>query len=146
MGFVLLDMTKVTSYDDFSDYLLRSVIHDPKEAISALQELAGLETTKKIFIHIEECDMVYVDRKGMESALEKIKGRDNFYITYSTSRLDRNYLSDWMKKYVNMKVVFSVATDDDSIFLLGNDLASHFQKAGERILAFNNLQIFCHLF
>lgn len=146
IGLVFLDMTKVDFYNWSSDYLIKPVVNNSKEAINTLHELAELKTDKKIFIHIEECDMVYEDRKGIESAFEKLKERKNIYIIYSTSRLDREYLSDWMKNLINLKVVFAVAAEDDSVFLLGNSLANHFDNAGERILAFNDKQIFCQPF
>lgn len=146
IGFAIFDMTRVGFMDFPSDYLVMPIIHDATEAIKALKELADSETDKLIFIHIEECDMVYRDRKAVEDNLRKMKERKNFHIIYSTSRLDRGYLDAWMKKFIDLKVVFAVSNEDDSSFLLGNKRANHFNKIGEKVLAFNNQQIVCRPF
>ncbi len=146
IGFVFLDMTKTDFYNWSSDYLIKPVISEPEEAINVLHEISDLKTDKKIFIHIEECDMVYKNRKGIESAFEKLKERDNIYTIYSTSRIDRGYLDKWIKDFINLKIVFAVATEEDSIFLLGSGVANHFNNTGEKILTFGNQQIFCQPF
>lgn len=146
IGFVFLDMTRVDFYNWSSDYLIKPIVNDSKKAIETLNELAELKTNKKIFVHIEECDMVYQDRKGIEHAFEKLKKRSNICIIYSTSRLDREYLSKWMQDFINLKVIFTVATEDDSTFLMGTNTANHFKNSGERILVFNDQQIFCQPF
>lgn len=146
LGFLFLDMTAIDFNDWLSEYLIRPVIHSPKEAIRALHELADLKLDKKIFVHIEECDMVYEDRKGMEDALDKLRSLKNIYVVYSTSRIDREYLGDWMKRLIDLKVIFAVPNDDDSIFLLGNTLASHFNNVGEKVVASNGWQILCKPF
>ena len=146
IGFVFLDNTMVDFNDWESDYLIKSVFGKPKEAVKVLHELVGKNTNKKIFVHIEECDMVYADKKGVELALDKIKELKNIYIVYSTSRIDRGYLHDWMQRFVDLKVVFRVPTEDDSNFLIGNTTTSHFNSAGERVLVFNNQQVHCQPF
>ena len=146
LGFLFLDMTARDFNDWLSEYLIRPVIHSPKEAIRALHELADLKLDKKIFVHIEECDMVYEDRKGMEDALDKLRSLKNIHVVYSTSRIDREYLGDWMKRIIDLKVIFAVPSDDDSLFLLGNTLASHFNDVGERVLASNGWQTLCKPF
>ena len=145
IGFLFLDNTMVDFKGWASDYLIRPVIHNPKEAIKALRELADLKLGKKIFVHIEECDMVYEDRAGVEEALEKLQRLENVYVVYSTSRIDRAYLGDWMDKLINLKVVFGVPAEDDSVFLLGDKEAKRF-NVGERVLVFNNRKIFCQPF
>ncbi len=146
IGFVFLDMTRLDFYNWSSDYLIKPVVNNPRKAINVLHELAELKTNKKIFIHIEECDMVYVNRERVKKVFEKLKKKNNFYIIYSTSRLDRDYLSKWMKKFINLRVIFTVANKEDSVFLLGNNIANHFNKAGQRILFYNNQQIVCEPF
>jgi DNA segregation ATPase FtsK/SpoIIIE-like protein len=146
IGFVFLDMTRVDFYNWSSDYMYRPVTFDPVEAIQILHDLAEDTTDKKIFIHIEECDMVAHDRAEVERALDALRKRDNIYILYSTSRIDQRYLSEWLKRYVDMRVVFAVAQQDDSNFLIGSGDAVHFENVGERILVFNNKQIFCQAF
>ena len=146
IGFVFLDNSMVDFGDWQSDYLMKSVIGNPKEAIKTLLELSEEKVNKRVFVHIEECDMVYADRSRVESALMKIKDLKNVYIIYSTSRIDREYLGDWMKHFIDLKVVFSVPTEDDSNFLIGNDKANHFKSNGERVIVFNNKQILCQPF
>ncbi len=146
IGFLFLDMTRVDFCQWSSDYLIRPTISDPQKAIAALHELADLETDKKIFVHIEECDMVYIDREGLESAFRKLRERENVYIVFSTSRINKEYFSNWMKDFIDLKVVFTVMTEDDSVFLLGSDAAYNFKKPGESILAFNDKQVFCQPF
>lgn len=145
IGFVFLDMTRIDFGNWPTKYLIKPIIHDSREAIDVLYELANLETSKKVFVHIEECDMVYVDRKKVEGALEKFKEKNNFHIVYSTSRIDRDYLADWINRFIDLKVVFNT-NEDDSEFLLGNKIANQFKNPGERVLAFNNLQIVCQPF
>jgi len=146
VGFVCLDMTLIDFGSWDSEYLIKPVVHHPKEAIKVLNELAELKGNKKIFIHIEECNMVYEDRIGFEGALEKLNRLSNICVVYSTSRLDKDYLEDWMLKFIDLKVVFKVANESDSNFLLGNNNASHFKVPGERIVVFNDKQWYCQPF
>lgn len=144
IGFVFMDMSVITFNDWAGDYLIKPVMmHKPDKAIEELENLANLQTDKKVFIHIEECDMVYYDRKRVEGALRKLKSLPNFYIVYSTSRIDKKYLSDWKKDLVDLSVVFRVPSKSDSEFLLGNNRAYNFEKVGERVLSFNNQQVIC---
>jgi hypothetical protein len=146
LGFVFLDNT-MTDFNDWqSDYVVKSVMGRPQEAIKALAEIANQEPRKILFIHIEECDIVHIDRAEVEASLMKLKRMENVFIVYSTSRIDRDYLGDWMKKFTCLKVVFRVPTEDDSTFLLGNNSAAQFDKAGERVLAFSGVQIPCQPF
>ena len=146
IGFIFMDMTQTDFTGWKSDYLFAPVITKPEDAIKVLHQLAEIKTDKKIFVHIEECDMVCIDREGVESALTKLRDHKNIYIIYSTSRLDPSYLNSWMKKFIDLKVVFSVSEENDSNFLLGNVNAYRFKHPGERILAFNNKQIHCQPF
>ena len=141
LGFVFLDNT-MSDFDGWqSDYIVKSVIGWPKKAITALAEIANKESKKILFIHIEECDMVYIDRAAVENSLMKLRGMKNVYIVYSTSRMDKSYLGEWMEKFIDLKVIFSV-TLNDSLFFLGNESAGSL-RTGERVLAFNNQQIHC---
>ncbi len=146
IGFVFLDMTRLDFSNWSADYLIKPVVNNPKKAINVLHEMGDLETNKRIFIHIEECDMVYHDRESIENAFKKLKEKDNIYIIYSTSRLDRGYLNKWIKEFINLRVIFTVATENDSIFLLGNTIANHFKNPGEKILVFNDQEIYCQPF
>jgi len=146
IGFLFLDMTMVDFHDWPSDYLIKPIIYDREKAIKALDELTGLKTNKIIFVHIEECDMVHRGRKAVERAFMKLQSLKNIHIVYSTSRIDKEYLDDWMEKFVDLKVVFQVASEECSLLLLGNKSASQFEGGGERVLGFNNQRILCRPF
>lgn len=145
IGFLFLDMTWVDfTYWD-SEYLLQPTIVDTDEALDALENLK--DKSRTIFVHIEECDMIHADREKFEKGLDNIlKNNKNIYVVYSTSRIDPDYLNDWMDKYIDLKVVFKVATKESSEMLLGNDLALNFTMDGEKILAFRDKQIKCQGF
>jgi DNA segregation ATPase FtsK/SpoIIIE-like protein len=145
LGFVVLDMTRVSFSDWGPAYLARLVITDPDEALAVLETLKDEE--RKIFVHIEECDMVYRDRARFEKAIERIRHENkNITIVYSTSRIDPDYLADWLEKYIDMKVVFRVASPVDSQFLLGSDAAFLLREPGERIVAYGDRLIPCRPF
>lgn len=145
IGFIFMDMTQVDFTQWSSEYLAMPTIIRNNDALDVLCELKDEE--RSIFVHIEECNMIYTDRDKFERGLDRIiKENKNIYVVYSTSKILPEYFNDWMDKYVNLKVVFKVSTEDDSKLLLGNDDAFNFSKAGERILAFNNKQILCQPF
>ncbi len=146
IGFVFLDMTRTDFHHGPSPYLLKPVVNDPTEAIQTLHDVVDLKTDKIVFVHIEECDMVFTDRQRLDRAFEKLKDQKNIHVIYSTSRIDQDYLADWLKNYIDFRVVFNVATREDSNFLLGNDTAYFFKSAGERVLAYNGRQIHCQPF
>lgn len=140
IGFIFMDMTRVDFTQWNSEYLIMPTIVDTESALAVLEKLK--DENRAIFVHIEECNMVYHDRVRFEKGLDNIiKNNKNIYVIYSTSRIDPRYLGDWMEKYVDLKVVFKTATKKDSEFLLGNDTAFNFKDPGERILAFNDKQI-----
>ena len=105
IGFIFLDMTRVDFFNWNSKYLLKPIEVDPKKAINVLSDFAEEESHKIVFIHIEECDMVFVDRELLERALDKLRKKNNVYIVYSTSRIDRSYLAEWLEKYIDMKII-----------------------------------------
>jgi hypothetical protein len=142
LGFVFMDMTRVDFVQWNSEYLVIPTIVDKAEALSVLETLKGEKRT--IFVHIEECDMVYHDRARFEKAIERILNENkNIYIVYSTSRIDPEYFGEWMDRYVDMKVVFAVPNEADSRFLLGNNTAASFTLPGERIVAYQDKQVRC---
>ncbi len=142
LGFVLMDMTRVSFSDWDPAYLTQPVITDSDEAFEVLENLKDEE--RMIFVHIEECDMVYRDRARFEKAIERILNENkNIYIVYSTSRIDPAYLTDWLEKYIDMKVVFRVANQLDSRLLLGSDVAFHFREQGERMISYGEKLMQC---
>lgn len=145
LGFVVLDMTQVSFSDWDPAYLARPVITDPDEALAVFETLQ--DDKRMIFVHIEECDMVYRDRTRFEKAIERILHENkNITIVYSTSRIDPDYLADWLEQYIDMKVVFRVANPVDSQFLLGSDATFLFREPGERIIAYGDKLIPCRPF
>ncbi len=141
VGFIFMDMTRVDFTQWDSEYMAMPTIVGRDEALGVLETLKDEKRT--IFVHIEECDMI-IDRARFEKGIEQIlQENKNIYIVYSTSRIDTEYLGDWMKKYIDLKVVFHVSREEDSTFLLGNGSAYHFKSPGERIVAFNDKQIKC---
>lgn len=145
LGFIFLDMTRSEFLESAWDarYLAQPITYGVEEAFQVLENVGTSDADRKLVIHIEECDMVYRDRARMEAAFDKLKERENVLVVYSTSRIDPDYLADWMKKYVDMKVVFAVSNKDDSRFLLGNDTAASFALPGERIVAYHDKQMRC---
>lgn len=142
VGFIFMDMTQVDFTQWDSEYMVMPTIVGSDEALRVLESLKDEKRT--IFVHIEECDMVVRDRARFEKAVERVlRENQNIYIVYSTSRLDTDYIGKWLEKYVNLKVVFRVSTEEDSILLLGNASAYNFRSSGERMLGFNNKQMKC---
>ncbi len=144
IGFVFLDMTCVEFSGWQPAYLIHPVVNSPQEGIRVLEELPKMIGKKMVFVHIEECDMVYFNRNALERALKKITGLPNVRVVYSTSRIDKQYLGDWMKRLIDFRAVFSVSTVEDSIFLTGDDSAHRFNQPGEMILIFNKQRVFCN--
>ncbi len=140
LGFIFMDMTRVDFVDWRSpEYLIKPTIVEPDEALNVLGNVK--DDSKIIFIHIEECDMAFINRAKMEKGLDKIRKKENIFLVYSTSRIDQSYLKDWMDKYFDLNIIFRTAAKEDSQFLLGNENAFNFEDPGERILAFNDKQI-----
>lgn len=144
IGFVFMDMTRVDFPTTWSPYLFLPTISHSLTAIVVLLGLSELNTKKSIFVHIEEDNMVHEDGESLERAFDKLRLRPNIHVVYSTSRLNSTYFTTWLEKYIDCKVVFSVA--NYSMLLLGNSKAYQFTKPGERILAYNDKQIHCQPF
>lgn len=142
VGFIFMDMTQVDFTLWNSNYLIMSTI---KRAEDALNILEGLKDEKRtIIVHIEEANMVYMDRKNFEKGLDNIiYNNKNIIIVFSTSRANPEYLNSWMDKYINCKVIFKCFENGVSENILGNDMAFNLKQPGERILAYNNKQIKC---
>ncbi len=145
LGFIFLDMTRSDFLESEWDvrYLAQPIVRDIEEAFRVLENAGTSDTDRKLVIHIEECDMVYRDRARMEAALDRLKAKENVMVVYSTSRPDPVYLADWMRRYIDMKVVFVVSSEADSRFLLGNDAATLLTLPGERILSYRDKQVRC---
>ena len=141
-GFIFMDMTRVDFIDWNPEYLVMPTIVDQVEAVSVLETLKDEERT--IIVHIEECDMVVNCQAQFERGLDNVLyNNKNIILIYSTSNVDIEDRLDRHKKFVDMRVVFQVTYKEDSLRLLGNEVASSFMNPGERILAFNGKQIKC---
>ena len=145
LGFIFLDMTRSEFLESAWDarYLAQPITCGVEEAFQVLENVGISDTDRKLVIHIEECDMVYRDRARMEAALDRLKAKGNVLVVYSTSRPDPAYLADWMRRYIDMAVVFAVSNEADSMFLLGSDQAMHFSAPGDRIVVSCGRQIRC---
>jgi energy-coupling factor transporter ATP-binding protein EcfA2 len=134
--FLILDMTKV----DFHQYaqssrLYEPLIFDTEIGLEALERVAeGYKPDEpKLIVHIEECDVVYRDRLRFEKALDKIQEKENVLVIYSTSRVDKTYLEEWLKKYIDLRLVFRTATKEDSLFLTGAEENAFISLPGEGV-------------
>lgn len=158
LGFVFLDMTRVDFSQWTSNYLYLPTIYDSKQALNAF-ELLGSESAsrakndsmkkKSIFIHIEECDMVFQDKKRFEDTWVKIsenKDRSNIYLVFSTSRVGREVLSEKILNNTDLKAAFTMVSEESSKLVLGKSTAEKFNGLGEKVLVFNNKEIFCRPF
>ncbi|GEM_PF-4592977 len=149
IGLIFCDMTCVDFPYWKSEYVMHYV-EPPLKAIELMETIPNsvkIRNKKYVFLHIEECDMVSIDRERVENALSNILSKtSNVFIIYSTSRTDPEYLVDWLKRFINLAVVFGVATPEFSRFFLGNESAARFIMPGQRILSFNNKQIECQPF
>lgn len=145
LGFIFLDMTRSEFLESKWDarYLVQPITYGVEEAFQVLENVGTSDTDRKLVIHIEECDMVYRDRARMEAALDRLKAKGDVLVVYSTSRIDPKYLGEWMDRYVDMKVIFRVATEEESMLLLGNGSAYHFKSPGERMVTYGDRQIQC---
>lgn len=146
--FMLLDFPQVDFIDWRWEYLIHLPTYDVELSFIMLENL--LEDPdrywdKKIFIHIEENELSIKDNKRFIEILQALKKNNkNVYIIYSTSRLQKENLENIIDM-MDLKVIFWTYTNEDSLLLLWNESASKF-KRGERVLIFNDTQIFCEPF
>ena len=152
LGFVFMDMTQVDFARWYSPYLYLPIIFWAEQALNALELLAkeselraqGKADNKRgIVIHIEECDMMALGGHRFEQAwlsIEKHKDKNNMYIVFSTSRLSTDVFTETIRKGTDLKVVFILSTERDSMMILGKSLAEKL-KVWEKVLAYNNKEI-----
>lgn len=120
IGFIFLDMTKV----DFNGWNSKYIINNQskmEDAIKVLEDLSLEATTNRhIFIHIEECDMFVNYQERTEKAIsELLKNRKDITIIYSTSSPSERTVSHSMLSFVDIKVVFQLASQEDQDYILG---------------------------
>ena len=158
LGFVFMDMTQVDFSWRHSPYLYLPTITNPGQALNALELLANenkLNTQDKsdskraIVIHIEECDMVAADPIRFEKAWLKIaenKDKSKMYLVFSTSRPSPDVLTKTILKNTDLKVVFNLASIQDSKHVIGESLAENFTLPGQKVLVFKGKKIICEGF
>jgi len=141
-----------------SPYLYKPIPTNTESAIELLEELAGVSASRalgksdnhqRVFLHIEECDLFRDYFERTIAALAKVlehTDKNNMFVIYSTSRSPSGYLPNWLLERIDLKVVFLTVTAGDARELLGNPAPSRFKLPGERILAFNNKQVYCQPF
>lgn len=155
LSLVLLDPTRTAFVDLKYPHLLYPPVTDPDRALTVLEEVAEIaesrakgekDNTGVIIVHLEECDLFQLNRSRVYKALDKLiqtKAKSNVYFVFSTSRPDPEYLTDYLIRNFDLKVVFNCAHPKDSNLLLGNSLATTFTQPGERVIAYNNKQFLC---
>jgi len=158
LGFVFLDMIRVDFSDWESDYLYLPPIVDVEKGLNTL-ELLGNESIQRakgkskkeraILIHIEECDMVYYDPARFKRAwlnITKHRNVNNMYLVFSTSRPSPAVLTKTILNETDLKVVFTLASREDSVHVLGKSVAEKFVKPGEKMLVYDGKEIHLHSF
>src|SRR3989344_2876527 len=157
LGFVFMDMTQVDFAGWFSPYLYLPIILWTEQALNALELLAkeselraqGKSDNKRtIVIHIEECDMMALDSHIFEQAwlsIEKHKDKNNMYIVFSTSRPSTDVFTEIIRKNTDLKVVFNLSTERDSVTILGKSLAEKLEP-WKKVLAYNDNEIIINSF
>lgn len=142
IGFIFMDMTRVDFGGWDPAYLIRPVIVDSDEALGVLETVH--DEARTIFIHIEENNMVHHDRLRFEKGIENVLyANTNIVLVYSTSVIDPEYIPDWLEKYIDVRVVFRLSWEFDSMIFLGNASASTFTNPGERIVMYDDKQVKC---
>lgn len=157
LGFVFLDNIRVEFVSWKTKYILR-LVTDHNEGLKTMEEFAELaakrsrgeaDNSQVIFMHIEECDLMAVDAHRFEVAWMKLsehKEQSNIYTVFSTSRPSIDVFTSVILNNADLKVVFGMASERDSNFVLGSDVAAKFDKPGERVLVYNDKQVFCEPF
>lgn len=158
LGFIVLDTNRVELASWESSYLIKPPIVEVDEALDEFERLgkesilrAGGKVSAKqaIIIHIEECNMIWANKKRFEKALVNIvknKNKNNMFLVFSSSKTGPEVFTSAIMKNADLKVIFKVYDESYSKFLMGESLAEKFTKPGKRVLVFKNKQIICQPF
>jgi len=142
LKFVFLDMTRVDFGNWNKDYLYLPVVNDPSQALNALEMLANQNELKKtVFIHVEECDMFLYSSERFINAWKKIKNNKNMFILFSTSRPSPEIVTNEFLSNTDLKLIFNLASEDDSITVLGKSMAEKLINSGEKIICYKKKEI-----
>lgn len=157
LGFVFIDNIRVEFVSWKTKYILK-LVTDHTEGLKTMEEFAELaakrsrgevDNSQAIFMHIEECDLKVVDADRFDAAWTKLKEnkeKSNIYTIFSTSRPSVDVLTPAVLNNTDLIVGFTMASERDSNFVLGSDIAAKFSESGERVLIYNGKQIFCEPF
>lgn len=134
----MLDMKGCDCPGVKEDFMLFPCAFDAKTAFEYFEQIIEDKRDEIIWIDINENDLVYQDRYKLENYFNKLLAMPNVYISYTTSKIDKEYFDDWFASYNVLKIIFKTYTKEDSEYLLGNDLAYNL-KQGEYIVSAKNL-------
>lgn len=141
LGFVFMDMIRVEFVGWKTPFLHMPVIVNTEEALKALEKLGDYKGEKKIFVHIEECDMAVQFPGSFEEAWEKIHKNKNIYIIFSTSRPSSDVFTKSIKKNSDMIIACNLSTAIDSKLVTGRSLVEKFKMPGEKVIIFKGKEI-----
>lgn len=136
LGFLILDMTRVEFLDWKNDpYLITPLIYKPQDAFEALETvIKDHNETKLTVIHIEECDMVIVDRERFEELWRKASELTNVLTVFSTSRPSKNVITPKVLEHTHLKIAFKLSTQEQSKYILGFEGAECLEEHDDKII------------
>lgn len=154
LGFVFMDMTRVDFSTWKTPYLYMPPIVDVNEALKQFEQLGdesirrsqGISDTKRaIVIHIEEYDMITVDKVKFERAWLNItenKNKNNMYVVFSTSRPSSDVFTKTVLDNTDLKIVFIFTSLDNNLHILGKSAPENFTRPGEKILVYRSKELY----
>lgn len=143
IGFIFLDMTRCDFGNWQAPYVMEPIIVDANKAITFLEKLSKEKPqNRKIFIHIEECNMFVVNTKKMEHIIKTIKDRrKDICLIYSTSRpAPPDALSKTTLNMADAKMVFELASKQDLKHVLGKS-SKYMPRGWQRIAVVGSQKI-----
>ncbi|MBN1263016.1 MAG: hypothetical protein JW991_01540 [Candidatus Pacebacteria bacterium] len=163
LGFVFFDMTKVDfAKFPYPAYLYKPIIKSLDEALDCFEELGKesklrcqgkVDRRRSILIHIEECDLMYYDRKRFEQAWIDIasgKDKNNIYVVFSSSRCCPEVFTRTILNNVDLKILFSPGGsgfdkslyDECSLYLFSKRFKNT-PREWQRVLMTDQREILC---
>lgn len=141
---IFLDFIQVDFIDRTGAYILTEPTYEVDRAFEILEDLAKNPErygSKKVFVHIEENDLMLKDGNRFLKAIQWIlEHNNNAYIVYSTSRLIKKEMKE-INDMIDLKVVFGTYSKDESQMLLWNQKAGTLD-VGEKIAMIHDKEMF----
>lgn len=106
IGFIIFNIKDNDFHNRKSNYLINPIIDNTKEVIDYLDDIARIETRKKIFIYMEDDDISQEYRAKLGDVIGKLIKNKSFCIIYSTDKNEKEYLNKWMINFVDLKIIF----------------------------------------